>query len=92
MADNFPFIILYIFFFSGESSVPPPPALEEILKAEMELDRQTRLRIENEATERLTLEEKEIMQKEREIIESLESEERRKMYLNGTEGLYTFLC
>lgn len=52
----------------------------------MELDRQTRLRIENEATERLTLEEKEIMQKEREIIESLESEERRKMYLNGTEG------
>lgn len=86
MTDKFSFIILYIFFFSGESSVPPPPALEEILKAEMELDRQTRLRIENEATERLTLEEKEIMQKEREIIESLESEERRKMYLNGTEG------
>lgn len=80
-----------MYFFSGESSVPPPPALEEILKAEMELDRQSRLRIENEATERLTLEEKEIMQKEREIIESLESEERRKMYLNGTEGSYIFV-
>ncbi|XP_054706456.1 LIM and calponin homology domains-containing protein 1-like isoform X3 [Uloborus diversus] len=62
-----------------ESSVPPPLALEEILKAEMELDRESRKKLENATVERLTLEEKEIMQKEREIIETLESEERRRL-------------
>jgi F-box protein 20 len=75
----------------SESSIPPPPALEEILKAEMELDRQSRLKIESAAIERLTLEEKEIMLKEREIIESLECEERQKQLLNGTEGFHNVL-
>jgi len=75
----------------SEPSIPPPPALEEILKAEMELDRQSRLKIESAAIERLTLEEKEIMQKEREIIESLECEERQKQLLNGTEDFKNVL-
>lgn len=74
---------------TDEPSVPPPPALEEILKAEMELDRQSRLKIESAADERLILEENEIMQKEREIIESLESEERQKQLFSESIGCYS---
>ncbi|XP_035215137.1 LIM and calponin homology domains-containing protein 1-like isoform X7 [Stegodyphus dumicola] len=65
-----------------ETSVPPPPALEDILKAEMELDRESMRKLESAAAERLTLEENEIIQKEQEIIQTLEKEERQQHIAN----------
>ncbi|KFM58993.1 hypothetical protein X975_20400, partial [Stegodyphus mimosarum] len=63
-----------------ETSVPPPLALEEILKAEMELDRESMWKLESTAAERLK--ENEIIQKEQEIIQTLEKEERQQHVAN----------
>ncbi|GFS41302.1 LIM and calponin homology domains-containing protein 1 [Trichonephila inaurata madagascariensis] len=68
-----------------ESIVPPPPGLEQILKVEVELEKESRKRLESAADERLKLEESEIMEKEQEIIANLETEERQRHLLNNTE-------
>ncbi|CAL1283139.1 unnamed protein product [Larinioides sclopetarius] len=68
-----------------ESSVPPPPALEQILKVEIELEKENRKRRENAAEERLRLEETEIIEKEQEIIANLETEERQRQLFNNAE-------
>ncbi|XP_071036315.1 calponin homology domain-containing protein DDB_G0272472 [Parasteatoda tepidariorum] len=70
-----------------EFSIPPPPGLEQILKAEMELDRESRRRLESATTERLILEENEIRKREQEIIDSLESEERQKQLIINCDEL-----
>ncbi|GBM43714.1 LIM and calponin y domains-containing protein 1 [Araneus ventricosus] len=68
-----------------ESSVPPPPALEQILKVEVELEKENRKRLESAAEERLRLEETEIIEKEQEIIANLETEERQRQLFNNAE-------
>ncbi|GFU55895.1 LIM and calponin homology domains-containing protein 1 [Nephila pilipes] len=68
-----------------ESIVPPPPALEQILKVEVELEKESRKRLESAADERLKLEESEIIEKEQEIIANLETEERQRHLFNNTE-------
>ncbi|XP_055932446.1 calponin homology domain-containing protein DDB_G0272472-like isoform X3 [Argiope bruennichi] len=68
-----------------ENSVPPPPALEQILKVEVELEKENRKRVEIAADERLRLEETKIIEKEQEIIANLETEERQRELLNNAE-------
>ncbi|GIX72342.1 LIM and calponin y domains-containing protein 1 [Caerostris extrusa] len=70
---------------ADENCIPPPPALEQILKVEVELEKENRKRLESAADERLRLEENEIIEKEQEIIANLESEEKQKQLFNNAE-------
>ncbi|KAG8199653.1 hypothetical protein JTE90_022109 [Oedothorax gibbosus] len=69
------------------SLVPPPNALEQILKAEMELDRESMKRLENAAAERVKLEEKEFIKREQEIIANLEKEEMHLQFVTKKESI-----
>ncbi|XP_023235385.1 trichohyalin-like isoform X2 [Centruroides sculpturatus] len=61
-----------------ENQIPPPSAMEDFLKSERELEREKRQLLEEQTSIRLQrlAEEEEIARKEREIIESIEREER----------------
>ncbi|XP_067124794.1 putative leucine-rich repeat-containing protein DDB_G0290503 isoform X2 [Centruroides vittatus] len=61
-----------------ENQIPPPSAMEDFLKSERELEREKRQLLEEQTSIRLRrlAEEEEIARKEREIIESIEREER----------------